>query len=396
MDGLLARGEELARGWALALILLRPAAAIGEVPVEELAREAPTLCTQALRALQSDAELERLVGRGTPSAREGAPVARLLWEMCGAPDTVALVDAVEALRGVLWEALLDHLRRPLFDRSVPRLLGELGDRLAHVCSALLAAALDAPPLHAEVRARIGREELTVHGPLEGGHRDRTGAVGRPVIVDERARVPAPADTGMPASGSSERSPGGTMPAPRRERPVAETIRAADAEIEIHDRRGEELGGRRRDEGPAAWTRSISAQLARFERDGLPFAVLVVELLELERLRREQPPEELSSLAVRMETMLGEPLEGTGSLTRERPGRCWLLARGLDRAGAEQLARQLADAAAYSAGRSRSALDVAIGTAVCPEDGRQAAVLAAHADLGLYAARAVARTGLSAR
>jgi GGDEF domain-containing protein len=397
VDGLLARGEELARGWALALIISRPAAAIGEVPVEELAREAPALCAQALRAVRSDAELERLVGRGTPSAREGAPVARLLWEICGARDAVELVDGVEALRGVLWEALLDDLRRPLFDRSVPRLLGELGDRLAHVCSAMLAAAIDAAPAHAGARAGVGREEPMAQGRVVGGHRDEVAAAASgPVIVDEeRARVPAPARASVPSPGSSERAPGWEAPARTRERPVTEAIRAAGAEIEIHDRR-EEPHGPRRDEGPAAWTRSISAQLARFERDGLPFAVLLVELLELERLRREEPPEELSSLAARMEDVLGDALEATGSLTRERPGRCWLVAPRLDRAGAERLARRLADAASYSAGRSRSALYVAIGTAVCPENGRQAAALAAHADLGLYAARAAARAGFSAR
>jgi predicted signal transduction protein with EAL and GGDEF domain len=34
--------------------------------------------------------------------------------------------------------------------------------------------------------------------------------------------------------------------------------------------------------------------------------------------------------------------------------------------------------------------VAVGTAVCPQDGREAAALAAHADIGLLAARAAGR------
>ncbi len=367
MDALLARGEELARGWALALILSRPAAAIGEVPLEELAREAPALCAQALRAVQSDIELERLAGGGTPNARAGAPAARLLGQVCGTGDTVVLVDAVEALRGVLWEALLDHLRWPPFDRSAPRLLGELGDRLAHVCSAMLAAAVDTAPADAGAPADMGREEPIAHGRVAGGHRADAAAAGQPVIVDERARAPAPPR----ASGPGQ-------------------------EIEIHDRRGEELRVPRRDEGPAAWIRSISAQLERFGRDGLPFAVLLIELLELERLRREEPIEELSRLAARMEDVLGDAFGTSGSLTREQPGRCWLLAPRLDRAGAERLAQLLAAAVADSAGQPRSSLAVVIGTAVCPEDGCQAAALAAHADLGLYATRAAARTGFSAR
>jgi hypothetical protein len=32
----------------------------------------------------------------------------------------------------------------------------------------------------------------------------------------------------------------------------------------------------------------------------------------------------------------------------------------------------------------------VGTAVCPDDGREPAALAAHADVGLYAARSSAR------
>jgi GGDEF domain-containing protein len=156
-----------------------------------------------------------------------------------------------------------------------------------------------------------------------------------------------------------------------------------AEIEIRDERGEE--------GPAAWIGSIGAQLARFERDALPFAVLLLELLEIERLRRRESPEELLRLAGQMEHALAAELgASSGSLTRERPGRCWLLARGADREGAELLAERLVRAVAAGASYRGEPLAVAIGTAVCPEDGRETAALAAHADVGLYAARSAVR------
>jgi GGDEF domain-containing protein len=68
----------------------------------------------------------------------------------------------------------------------------------------------------------------------------------------------------------------------------------------------------------------------------------------------------------------------------------VLAPKADRSDADKLAERLARAVRFSVAHRGSSLEVAIGTAVCPEDGREAAVLAAHADVGLYAARSVAR------
>ena len=160
-----------------------------------------------------------------------------------------------------------------------------------------------------------------------------------------------------------------------------------AEIEIRDER--------REEGPAAWISSIGAQLALFERDSAPFAVLLVELLDIERTRPHEPSEELSRLARELERALADALgPWPGSLTRERPGRCWLLAPDTDRAGAERLAQRLMRDLSAGAGELGASLAVAIGTAMCPEDGREAAALAAHADVGLCAARSAVRASLA--
>jgi GGDEF domain-containing protein len=349
---MLARAQELARRWASALILARPLDGIDAVPLVELAREAPSLCAQALRAMQSDVELERLTGRGAPTGREGSAAALRLAAISGAGDPAAVVDAVEALRGVLWEALLDQLNEPS-----ARQVADVSDRLAYVCAAALASAIDATAPPASERSG-----------------DAHGAVDAPAsevrIVDERPLASAPAPL------TRERSPSWDEPAPIP--PGAPAV-----EIEIRDERGEG--------GPAAWIGSIGARLARFERDGLPFAVLLVELVDLERLRREQSPEELSRLAGRVEQALTAALGAwSGPLARERPGRCWLLIPETDRAAARQLAERLVAAVASRASHRGTPLQVAIGTAVCPEDGRQAAALAAHADVGLYAARAAAR------
>jgi GGDEF domain-containing protein len=375
------RGEELARRWAIALILARPLQELGELPLEELSRAAPALCAQALRAVQSDLELERLAGGS--SAREHAADARGLAAMCGAREPGALVEAVEALRGVLWEALLGELREP-----PARLLAEVGDRLAYVCAALLAAGVrtiasghETGAPGSDTRAPEPASRVPVVRDLAFVSRPR----GEVVIVDERAAAaevfqpPTPAPPARDTAASEHAQPWGE---PRSALPGE-----PPAEIEIRDQR--------REEGPGAWISSIGAQLERFERDGAPFAVLLVELVDIERLRRDGPPEQLTRLAAELERALAAASESwSGSVARERPGRCWLLVPSTDRAGAERLAQQLTHELPASGGERRPSLAVAIGTAICPEDGREPAALAAHADIGLYAARSALRASLS--
>jgi GGDEF domain-containing protein len=112
------------------------------------------------------------------------------------------------------------------------------------------------------------------------------------------------------------------------------------------------------------------------------------LLELDGLARGQDPDALLS---RLERLLEDQLTASGGrLTRERPGRCWLLVPDTDKLAAQRLAERLLAAVAAGAQRLGTPLSIAVGIAVCPEDGERAPALAAHADVGLYAARADAR------
>jgi hypothetical protein len=365
LDALLVRSDELARRWAIAMLGARPADEIGQLPLEALARDAPPLCAQAVRALQSDGELERLTGRGASGARGDSAAAWRLAAICGGRDAVALVEAAEALRGALWEALLGVVGDPS-----ARVLAELADRLAYVCAALLAGALEGSPELADVGARDERE---IAGAFESPARELaslSSASRRAVIVDERTLAVA-------------------------KEPAPSALVTSPPEIEIRDQRREV--GQAREEGPAAWLGPIGAQLERFERDGVPFAVLLVEPVELERVRREEPDEELQRLARGLEDALrAELATWSGSLTRERPGRCWLLVPGVEAPDAAALAQSLIAAVRSGASDRGAPLALAIGTAVCPEDGRRAAALAAHADVGLYASRAGARAPAARR
>src|SRR5271157_5201297 len=94
VDTLLERADELARRWAIALILARPLELIGEVPLEDLARDAPALLAQTVRALQSEDELGRLAG-GETADRAGATPAGRLARLAGASGASETVEAVE-------------------------------------------------------------------------------------------------------------------------------------------------------------------------------------------------------------------------------------------------------------------------------------------------------------
>ncbi len=389
LDPLLARAEELARRWAIALILARPLSRIGDIPLEVWAGDAPTLCAQMLRALDSDAELDRLTGGGAPTGREQSAPARRLVAMAGARDAGEAVEAVEALRGVLWETLLEDLRGAMFDRAPVRQVADLADRLSCVCASVLAVAIVAVGVPESDEAKEHETVVASPPPREAGGTVAESMPGRGVvIVDERPQGPVPksrVDSSREAGTSApERPPG--RPLSWDESPPVPP-RARSGEIEIRDERGEQ--------GPSAWTRSIGRHLERFTQDGLPFVVMLVEILGIERLRREEPPEVLSRLVDQVhDALAAEMREGSGSLTNESPGRYWLLAPRADRSDAERLVERLARAVRCTTAHRGSSLAVAIGTAVCPEDGREAAALAAHADVGLYAARSAARAPMA--
>ncbi len=139
--------------------------------------------------------------------------------------------------------------------------------------------------------------------------------------------------------------------------------------------------------PSGWIGSIGRRLARYRDDRLPFAVLLIEVLDIERLAHAEPVQELSRLVAHVERALGEELRPADLLTQETLGRYWLVTPETDALGARTLAERLARTVRASALHRGVGLEVAIGIAICPDDGLDASALAAHADVGVYAARA---------
>jgi len=103
VDALLGQVDELARRWALALLVGRPLEEIAELPLGDFARSAPELTAELVRALASDEALEHV----TRGDRRGALAPSLRTGPAG-----ALVADIDALRSILWEATLQQLREP--------------------------------------------------------------------------------------------------------------------------------------------------------------------------------------------------------------------------------------------------------------------------------------------
>jgi GGDEF domain-containing protein len=162
-----------------------------------------------------------------------------------------------------------------------------------------------------------------------------------------------------------------------------SVEPIQPEIAIHDVR--------REEGPSAWVSSVGQLLSRHAQDGLPFAVLLVEIVDVAHLERSSTPHDMHSLVAQVETAIGRAMRATDHLSRETLGRYWLVAPETNGTGARMLAERLARLVRSSATHRGVPLEVAIGIAVCPDDGTEAPALAARADLGVYSARATGRS-----
>jgi GGDEF domain-containing protein len=127
IDALLARSEDLAKGWLLALLEDVPLQEAPRIAVAELTRHGPRLCDSIVGALAVDDQQLQL-----------APLAARIGEFAGARSAEAVSAAVDALHAVVWAALRAELDAPEVD-----LVGELAERLARVTGVVRAVALRA-------------------------------------------------------------------------------------------------------------------------------------------------------------------------------------------------------------------------------------------------------------
>jgi GGDEF domain-containing protein len=347
--------REVAHAWLVALVAAAPLEAAAALPGPGFAREAPLLTRAVADALAGDAALAD-VEPGGPLADVAAHAGALAC----ASGPAATLAAVEALRSVTWAALLGGLRRP-----DPTQVAELADRLALVVATVAAAALEADAL--------GRSPAGAGDPGP----DEADAAAPAVPRRAEPRAAARAAGGAEAGRAGEVRAVAPAPPPVAPAPAPPPPAPAPAAVAVR-----EPGG-----AAAAWTAAIEQALARRREDGRPFAVLCVEVAELDRLLAADAGGRLAAELARAERLLAAALRPSDVLLPERPGRAWVVAPDTDPVTARGLAELLAAAVAAATTHAGAPLHVAIGVASAPPDAASAADLEARAEEGLFAARA---------
>jgi GGDEF domain-containing protein len=153
-----------------------------------------------------------------------------------------------------------------------------------------------------------------------------------------------------------------------------------AVVVVHDARATADAGE-------PWRAPIERRLERQSQDGRPFSVLTLEIDDIDRLLAAATGQEVVGAIEAAERAITSQLRPADMLVRERLGRYWLTAPETDLAAGRALGQRLADAVAAAAFHHGTPLSVSIGLAVSPDDALDADTLAAHADEGLFAARA---------
>ena len=329
-------GEALAKGWLLTLIAGAPLASAGNLPAAAMAREAPALCDAAIAALASDEALARLEPGG-----DLQPLAAHAGSMTGATDPSGVVASLAALRSSLWHAVADELRSP-----EPTLVAALAARLARVCDAI-AAAVFAGAAAAETRPAMPEPPATAP-QVES--------------VEDLAEEAAP-DAGDDGPRLA------VVPPPAVPADVFPTLASGPAPAD------------------ASWATAVVGRLSRLLAERGSCAILAVDLDDAERLLAADVRGEAAAAIERAELAIHDALRPGDTAVAERPGRVWVVAGDTTIEAARTLAQRIIEAVAATGELHGAPLRASVGLATSPTDGDDAASLIAHADEGVFAARA---------
>ena len=333
INQLLARLDELTKGWLLALL---EHASLDEAPgilAADLPRDGPRVCEAVVRALADDADLRRI----EPDGQLELLVSRT-GQLAGAGTPEASIRAVDTLEAVIWSAIRSELRD-----DDPDLLAEISERLSRIVGLVRAAVL--------------------RGATSSAPASPPGTHLRPLP-----------DPQQPTRGQEH---GGMQPSAHRPEPPR---RPAGRPPEPED--PETLEG---DE--QVWVGVLDRELTRAQRSGSPLSLLLLELEEAERVLAVEPPGEAAATFGRFAQTVRGVMRRQDILACESDVRAWIIARDTGRAGAQALAARTAGSVRMAQAWRGAPLTVSIGVAVLGEDGSGSDELIDSAEQAMLAAAA---------
>jgi GGDEF domain-containing protein len=346
---LAAAGEELAKGWLLALMVDEPLERAPRLAGGLLEADAPTLCSAVVLALGSERDLEAI---GPGGALEG--LVRDAAMAAGGGSLEGALSALSLLRRTVWAALRRALRDP-----DPDLVADLAARLAlaadTLCRVVLRSSSAAmpPPAHQAKLASAAADGLEGQAAagLEG-RAEAAGLEGRAKAQGREGRV----ETEPLAAGEVSRSAQGDRVAPTQSAPIEPLWRAAIAE-----------------------------EVERLRGCGL--ALLLVALQDAERVRQIEPEAKAGIVLTQFTHALRTSLRRQDILATEREGRAWVLAPGLDLRGATALAQRITRSIETAPQWRGAPMRAAVGIAILGADGEDAPTLCERAEEAMLAAMA---------
>jgi GGDEF domain-containing protein len=346
IDSLLARAEDLAKGWLLALLEQAPLDEAPGILAADLSRDGPRVCEAVLRALANDNDLRRLEPGGAL-----IPLASRVGDLAGATGPESTSRAVDALHAVIWAGLRDELRSP-----EPELVTELAERLALVTEQLRGAAL--------------RRGQTAGGDDPSREPSPTMHLAPPPHAPPRVSEP-PAPEDRPGAHIEEE--------PSLPDPVSEPDPGPEPSWPaVGDQAGDAAA-------QALWIGAFDEEIRRSGAE--PLSLLLTELEDADRVEVVETRAEASATFSEFARAVRSVVRRQDILVCETDTRAWIIARDTGRAGAQSLSTRILDAVRVRRPWRGAALTASIGVAVLGEDGRTSTELMDAAEEARFAAAA---------
>lgn len=331
------RGEDLTKGWLLALLEQAPLEQAPRILAADLTRDGPRVCDAVVRAVADDTDLRRLEVGGALE-----PLVSRVGELAGAQRPEDVSGAVDCLHAVIWSALREELRSAEVDQ-----VSEIVERLVVVIGLVRGAALrrvsDQGAGATVSTGRFGHVRTTTPRPAPAA----AGA----------GPHPGHAPTGEECSGS---------------RPFLEPSRMPPEAV-----------------GPpqALWVGALHEEIQHSERSGSPLSLLLAELDDAHRVAAVETPDDATTTFGHFAQAVRGVARRQDILVCETDTRAWIIARDTGRAGARALGARIAGAVREAPPWRGVPMAGSVGVAVLGEDGRSPGELIEAAEEARFAATA---------